>query len=282
LERLFPMATIYLPNSQRYLKSDKTRRKAMNSLDICAVIPTYNNEKTLAAVIDSVLKYINTVVVVNDGSTDRTNEILEPYKTKVHVVSYTKNRGKGYALRCGFDCARKMGYKYALTIDSDGQHYAEDIPAFVETSEKHPNTLIVGNRNLTQDNMPKKNTFANRFSNFWFALQTGTKLPDTQTGFRLYPLEKMKRLRPFTSRYEAELELLVRCAWRGIKLIPIPVQVYYAPEGERVSHFRPAMDFFRISLLNTLFVFLAVVYGYPRMFFRWVRGKNLIHCKKIV
>jgi glycosyltransferase involved in cell wall biosynthesis len=240
----------------------------MDCSDICLIIPTYNNEKTLAAVIDAVLVYIASIVVVNDGSTDRTDEILAQYKEKITIVSYPKNRGKGYALKHGFDCARQMGYKYALTIDSDGQHYAEDIPAFVKMAEKHPNALIVGNRNLTQDNMPKKNMFANKFSNFWFALQTGVKLPDTQTGYRLYPLEKMKSLRPFTSRYEAELEMLVRCAWRGIKLISIPIRVYYAPEGERVSHFRPGVDFLRISLLNTLFVVLAVVYGYPARFMR--------------
>jgi len=242
----------------------------MNNPDICVVIPTYNNEKTLAAVIDSVLGYIASVVVVNDGSTDRTGEILASCGEKINIVSYAKNRGKGYALKRGFDCAQQMGFKYALTLDSDGQHFAEDIPQFVAAAEKNPDALIVGNRNLTQDNMPKKNTFANRFSNFWFALQTGTRLPDTQTGYRLYPLEKMKRLRPFTSRYEAELEILVRCAWRGIRLVSLPIRVYYAPEGERVSHFRPGMDFFRISLLNTLFVFLAVVYGYPARLFRWL------------
>jgi hypothetical protein len=88
----------------------------------------------------------------------------------------------------------------------------------------------------------------------------------------------MKRLRPFTARYEAELEMLVRCAWRGIKLISLPVRVYYAPEGERVSHFRPGMDFFRISLLNTLFVLLAVVYGYPSIFFH--RFVGVINAKE--
>ena len=242
----------------------------MNNSDICVVIPTYNNEKTLATVIDSVLEYGVAIVVVNDGSTDRTNAILDPYKEKIKIVSYPKNRGKGYALKCGFDCVKQMGYKYALTLDSDGQHYAEDIPLFVEMNRKYPDALIVGNRNLTQDNMPKKNTFANRFSNFWFALQTGTKLPDTQTGYRLYPLEKMKNLRPFTSRYEAELEMLVRCAWRGIKLVSIPIRVYYAREEERISHFRPGVDFLRISLLNSLFVFLAVIYGYPSIFFRYI------------
>ena len=75
-------------------------------------------------------------------------------------------------------------YSVRITLDSDGQHYAEDIPLFVEAVEKNQGALIIGNRNLMQDNMPKKNTFANKFSNFWFALQTGIKLLDTQTGYR--------------------------------------------------------------------------------------------------
>ena len=239
-------------------------------MNICAIIPTYNNEKTLSAVINSVLNYIPYVIVINDGSTDQTSEILNQYQRIVKIISYPKNKGKGYALKCGFDCAKQNGYQYALTIDSDGQHYAQDIDSFIKMAKKYPDALIIGNRNLTQDNMPKKNTFANKFSNFWFALQTGIKLPDTQTGFRLYPLKKMKYLRPFTSRYESELEMLVRCAWRGIKLISIPVGVYYAPKGERISHFRPGIDFLRISLMNTLFVFLAVIYGYPSRFFRYL------------
>jgi len=245
----------------------------MKNSEICVVIPTYNNERTLATVIDVVLQYMPHVVVVNDGSTDCTNEILYKYKEKIKIVSYSTNRGKGFALKCGFDYAKVKGFKYVLTFDADGQHYSNDIPRFVEASKKYPTAMIVGNRNLNQDNMPKKNTFANKFSNFWFALQTGTKLPDTQTGFRLYPIEKMKHLKPFTNRYEAELEMLVRCAWRGIKIVSIPIQVHYAPEGERVSHFRPGVDFFRISLLNTIFVFLAVVYGYPSKFLRYILKK---------
>jgi len=253
----------------------------MNNSDICVIIPTYNNENTLAAVIDSVLEYAADVVLVNDGSTDQTAEILYQYREMIKVISYAMNRGKGFALKCGFNYAQEHGYQYALTIDSDGQHFAEDIPLFVAAAEQHPNALIVGNRNLTQDNMPKKNSFANKFSNFWFVVQTGQKLPDTQTGYRLYPLKKMGRLRPFTSRYEAELEMLVRCAWRGIKLISIPVRVYYAPEEERVTHFRPGIDFLRISLLNMVLTLLAVVYGYPAKLvqqivylFSWVKKRE--------
>jgi len=243
----------------------------MNNSDICVVIPTYNNENTLVAVIDLVLEYGFEVIVVNDGSTDHTNEILNQCRDKIKIISYDINRGKGFALKSGFNYAQQRGYKYTLTIDSDGQHYAGDIPLFVEAVEKYPNAMIVGNRNLAQDNMPKKNSFANRFSNFWFAVQTGQKLPDTQTGFRLYPLGRMKNIRPFTSRYEAELEILVRCAWRGIRIVSIPIRVYYAPDEERVSHFRPGVDFLRISLLNTLFTILAVLYGYPVILFRHIR-----------
>jgi len=239
----------------------------MAHLNVCVIIPTYNNAQTLAQVVDAVLEYLPAVIVVNDGSTDCTQDILERYKEKIEIVSYKKNRGKGYALSRGFDCAEQLGFTHAITIDSDGQHYASDIPQFLKAANENPDRLIVGSRNLTQDNMPKKNTFANKFSNFWFMVQTAQRLSDTQSGYRLYPLKKMKRLRPVTSRYEAELEILVRCAWRNIAITSIPVNVFYAPEGERVTHFRPGVDFFRISVLNSVFVLLAIIYGYPSMFF---------------
>jgi glycosyltransferase involved in cell wall biosynthesis len=245
----------------------------MNHPRICVIIPTYNNGQTLMQVIDAVLEHLPSVIVVNDGSTDGISDVLKEYGGKIEVVEYAKNRGKGYALGCGFDRAEQMGYTHAITIDSDGQHSAGDIPQFVAAANENPDTLVVGNRNLTQHNMPRKSTFANRFSNFWFTLQTTRRLPDTQTGYRLYPLQKMKGMRPVTSRYEAELELLVRCAWRKIEIRSIPVRVFYAPKNERVTHFRPGIDFARISVLNTVFVLLAVVYGYPSMIIRYLIGK---------
>lgn len=246
----------------------------MTHPQICALIPTYNNGQTLAQVIDAVLERLPSVIVVNDGSTDDTGDILKKYSGKIEVVDYEKNRGKGYALSRGFDRAQHLGYTHAITIDSDGQHHAGDIPLFAAAACENPDTLVIGNRNLTHDNMPKKSTFANRFSNFWFTVQTARRLPDTQTGFRLYPLQIMKRMRPVTSRYEAELELLVRCAWRRIEIRAIPIQVFYAPKGEQMTHFRPGIDFVRISVLNTVFVLLAVVYGYPSMAIRYLLSKN--------
>ena len=165
-------------------------RKKLKELEIVVVIPTYNNGKTLAAVIEEVYRYADDIIVINDGSTDDTANILEQYPA-IRTITHPVNKGKGTALKHGLSQAKKEGFRYAITIDSDGQHFASDIPCFIEAIEKEPDTLLVGARNLASDNMPGKNTFANKFSNFWFRLETGLKLEDTQSGYRLYPLRKM-------------------------------------------------------------------------------------------
>ena len=142
-------------------------RKKLKELEIVVVIPTYNNGKTLAAVIEEVCRYADDIIVVNDGSTDDTANILEQYPA-IRTITHPVNKGKGTALKHGLSQAKKEGFRYAITIDSDGQHFASDIPCFIEAIEKEPDTLLVGARNLASDNMPVKNTFANKFSNFWF------------------------------------------------------------------------------------------------------------------
>lgn len=256
--------------------------------DVCAVIPTYNNAATVADVVRRTLAQVRDVIVVNDGSTDATLAALAALGIRpdaadaplgapsATLVSYAANRGKGGALRAGLERAATLGFRYALTLDADGQHYPEDIPALLEAHAGRPDALVVGSRGLVHDNMPRRSTFANRFSNFWFALQTWQPLPDTQTGFRLYPLDGglLRSLRWLTARYEAELELLVLAAWRGTRLVPVSIRVYYPPAAERVSHFRPLRDFARISVLNTVLCLLMLVYGWPRViWFRLTKPK---------
>lgn len=250
---------------------DIATRAKMQQMKVCTVMPTYNNGGTLRNMVERVLNYCADVIVVNDGCTDNSAEILASFGNAITVVDYDKNRGKGYALKQGFKKAKQLGFDYALTIDSDGQHFPEDIPLFVNALEQNEEALIVGSRNLNQENMPGGNTFANKFSNFWFKVQTGISLPDTQTGFRLYPLRRLPKI--FSSRYEAELALLVFSAWRGIDLIPVKINVLY-PE-DRVTHFRPFWDFFRISVLNTVLCLVAVVYGWPsRLIHKMLRRKT--------
>lgn len=250
------------------------RETMMEELAICTLIPTFNNEKTLAKVIETVLAYCPQLIVVNDGSTDSTPSILECFAERIRCVSYKKNRGKGYALRRGLEEAKRCGFTHVITLDSDGQHFPEDIPLFVEAAKQHPDALIVGSRDLQAENMPEGNSFANRFSNFWFHLQTGINLPDTQTGYRLYPLNSLPLLCCLGRRYEAELMLLVRSAWKNVQLQPIAVRVYYPPAGERVSHFKPFADFFRISILNTFLSLAAIFYAWPLKFLRKIGGRH--------
>lgn len=247
-------------------------QNAISEKKICILIPTYNNEKTLSRVIDGVLEYTQNVVVVNDGSTDSTIEILSNYP-QIDILSLPENKGKGNGLKIGFRKAKQLGYHYAISIDSDGQHYPDDIPVFVEAliNEKE-DVLLIGNRNMSQDGIPKKSSFGNRFSNFWFWFETGIKLEDTQSGYRLYPLLKIPK-KYFTPKFEFEIEIIVRSAWKHIPVKNVPIKVLYDP-AERVSHFRPFKDFTRISILNTILVSITLVYIIPRNFINNFRKKS--------
>nr|WP_307735111.1 DUF2062 domain-containing protein [Chitinophaga nivalis] len=237
------------------------------------MIPTYNNAATLGAVLADALSYTSHVIVVNDGATDDTAAVLEQYPA-IQLVSYSPNRGKGIALRRGFSYAAAQGYQYVITMDADGQHFASDLPVMLDKIKENPDALVIGARNLQQENMPGKNTFANKFSNFWFYVETGLKAPDTQSGYRLYPLHRMRNMHFWCTKYEFEIEVLVRSAWKGIKIDWAPVKVYYPPAEERVSHFRPFRDFSRISVLNTVLVLITFLYIKPRDLIRFLLKKE--------
>ena len=239
---------------------------------ICVLIPTYNNEKTLKRVIDGVLNYTGSIIVVNDGSTDSTADILSHYP-QITVITFPENKGKGNGLKTGFRKAKELGYAFAITIDSDGQHYPDDIPVFVDALvQENEDVLLIGNRNMSQEGIPKKSSFGNRFSNFWFWFETGIRLEDTQSGYRLYPLHKIPE-RYFTPKFEFEIEIIVRTAWRHVPVKNVPVRVLYDP-AERVSHFRPFRDFTRISILNTVLVTITLFYIIPRNFVNNFKKKS--------
>ena len=249
-----------------------SQQELLNSAHFCVIVPTYNNQKTLTRVLDSVLDYTQNIIIVNDGSTDETSKILKQYSnlTQIH---HPKNSGKGIALRNGFKKAIEMNFEYAITIDSDGQHFASDIPNFITEILKEPNSLLIGSRNMAQENVPKKSSFGNKFSNFWFWFETGVKLTDTQSGFRLYPIQLIPK-KYYTNKFEFEIEVIVRSSWKEILVKNIPIQVLYDPT-ERVSHFRPFKDFTRISILNTVLVIISLLYIKPRDFFRKKKKKGL-------
>jgi len=274
----------------------KDCKDSLLALGGIVIVPTYNNAGTIGELTASLIKYSEDILVVNDGCTDATSAILSTFGfraialeqiasaatataggsaapeniparsllCKRTVLNHSRNLGKGAALRHALAAAKLAGYRYAVTIDADGQHFPQDIPAFVQGAMENPDTLLVGARNLESENMPGRNTFANRFSNFWYRVETGVKLEDTQCGFRLYPLEKTDYSKwYYTSLYEFELEAIVFASWSGINVRNVPVKVYYPPLDKRVSHFKPLRDFTRISLLNTLLVLVCLLYIWP-------------------
>lgn len=246
-----------------------TDTKALfTQLKCCVIIPTYNNAGTVGKVIQEVLSYTEHLIVVNDGATDETIEILKNISDPVKVIHHVKNQGKGAALKTGFQYALSEGYDYAIAIDSDGQHFASDLPNFVSEIEKNPNTLVIGARNMEQENVPGKSNFGNKFSNFWYWVETGITLSDTQSGYRLYPIRELAEVKFFSGMFEFEIEIIVKAAWKGLNVKNIPISVHYEPGKKRISHFRPFQDFTRISILNSYLVVLALFYYLPIKFFR--------------
>lgn len=247
-------------------------------INCCIIIPTYNNARTLKRVLEEVLVYSgpDRTIVINDGATDDTAGILEEYKGKIILLENGRNRGKGYSLRRGFREAIERGFENAITIDSDGQHFADDIPVFVEASSRQPGSLVMGSRNMDQEGIPGRSSFGNKFSSFWFWFHTGIILPDTQTGYRLYPLAPLKTMRLATEKFETEIEVIVKMAWRDVRFVSVPVRVKYDPD-ERVSHFRPFRDFSRISVLNTWFFLLTLAWYLPRRLLKRLFEKGVIN-----
>lgn len=249
----------------------------------CVLIPTYNNAKTLKEVLESVLELTSNVIVVNDGSTDTTREILNEFP-QIDIINFPYNRGKGEALKMGFKKAEELHYQYAISIDSDGQHFPGDVSVFLEALEKRniedPELLVIGSRKMDHIDIPEKSNIGNRYSSFWFWVETGIKLQDTQCGYRLYPIKLVNSLRLSTSKFELEIEVIVKAAWSGAEVKNLPVRVFYAPL-DRVTHFKPFKDVTRIVILNIWFVFLKVFYILPKKIFSFQKKKKSIPPKEI-
>ncbi len=213
-------------------------------MKFCVVIPCYNHVATVAAVVRAAREHCP-VIVVDDGSTRPL-----PALPDATLVRLERNSGKAAALRAGFQRAREDGFTHAITMDSDGQHFADDLPKFLAAAQAQPEAMIVGVRDFYAAGCPTHRRRSNTVSTFWFRAETGVRLGDTQCGFRCYPLALVKELRVRSGRYAFELEFMVRASWIGTVLVAVPVRCTYRPEQIRESHFRPVRDLAHITLMN--------------------------------
>ena len=231
----------------------------------CVIIPTYNNSGTLEQVVRGALAQGLPVLVVDDGSNDGTTEVIDGLGRVegLAALSHGLNLGKGAALRTGFREAFRRGFTHAVSIDSDAQHLPEEIPRFLEEGRLHPDALVLGNRDFESAQVGRGSRFGRSFSNLWTFIETGQWLPDTQTGFRLYPLDSITSLHLEKNGYDLEVEVLVKAIWTGVPIRSVPVSVVYFEADRRVSHFRPGLDFLRIALLNTGLVSRRICFPSP-------------------
>lgn len=225
---------------------------------VCICIPTYNNPTTINAVVADCLEKTDLpILVVDDGSDVPVAPPLE--SGRVRVIRFAKNQGKGAALRAAFEDCVSKGFTHLLSIDADGQHFASEIRKVTKLAHYHPWDLIIGCRKLDAETVPGVSKFGRNFSNFWVNFQTGTKIRDSQSGFRLYPLFHVQNLTFWTRKYDFEIEVLIRLLWKGVAIRETEIEVYYPPKDERISHFNKFSDNVRISVLNTAFVMIAML-----------------------
>lgn len=218
---------------------------------VCLVLSTYNNAETLAEVIEGARRYVGDIIVVNDGCTDSTPEILSRLDG-LDVVTHRKNLGKGQAIKSGFDRAVARGFTHVVTMDTDGQHDPGDLPKMLEAIGSHPDALILGRRELGDEPKARKSRMLRANSNFWVWVETGRRLGDTQTGFRAYPMVTFRDLHLKRKRYDFEVEAVVVAIWCDIPVTEVAVSVRYGTGS--MSHFRPVRDFLWVTQLNIHFI----------------------------
>ena len=223
------------------------------------VIPVYNHAATVAQVIKDAQKMGYPVFVVDDGSTDNTYDQIKEI-AGIQILRHPQNQGKGAAIMTGFAAAAAVA-DWAITIDADGQHYPEDAKILIKALPKKSRPIVVGARaDMTGEHVPWTSSFGRKFSNFWVRTSGGPKISDSQSGFRIYPLPEALHLKTKARRFQFEVEILVQAKRNGIPVIEAPVRVRYNPEGGRISHFRPFVDFLRNSSTFTRLIFRRIFF----------------------
>lgn len=230
-----------------------SQNKSSSYDHVFCVIPVYNNKATIKNVALESRSILKNVIVVDDGSTDV--NIGELFKeTDIVVLKHEKNQGKGRAILTALKYLKEKNAQFMITIDADGQHYPRDIKKFLEILPEASDAIVVGVRQFTGEHVPSRSKFGRALSNFWFHVETGLDLGDCQSGFRCYPVEYVNKIKLNGQGYDFETEIITRGAWAGLLIKTVNIDVYYPPEKERVSHFHPFLDNFRISLMHTRLV----------------------------
>jgi glycosyltransferase involved in cell wall biosynthesis len=208
------------------------------------LIPAYNAAASVGEVVRQCVEFSRDILVVDDGSRDAT--AANAASAGARVVSHSRNRGKGAALKTGFAWAMEHGYDVVITIDADGQHLPREIPKFLRCREETHADLIIGGRSHLFSQMLARRRIANRFSAWTIAKASRTGITDSQSGFRLYSANLIRSVPLRTDGYEMESEIIVRAGCGGFKVVTTPIDLGFV-DGQSTSHYKPLKDTLRIA-----------------------------------
>lgn len=211
----------------------------------CVLIPCLNEEAAISNIIQSVLALGVPVMVVDDGSDDRTPEIVG--SLPVTLLRHAQRRGKGEALRTGFREALRQGFDAVLTMDGDGQHLASDIPRIVAAAQRYSNHIVIGARLLDREQQPKNRRRANNVADWGISWACAQPVADTQSGQRWYPRAALDLVDLPAENFVFEAAILIAASReKGLGVASVPIASRYHGEF-RISHFSPIRDVSRIT-----------------------------------
>ena len=217
-------------------------------MQLYALIPAYNEAMTIRDVVQRTLRHVADVIVVDDGSTDGTADLIKDLP--VTLIRHERNLGKASALVNGFDYALRHGADAVITLDGDSQHRPEEIPLFLDAFRSNPEHVIVGSRLWNKPEIPIVRYCANRFANFWISWASGVYLEDTQSGFRLYPrhlLETIDARHGPKHGFVFESEFLINAVRAGHGVTYVRITIHYPENHWHQTRFHPVRDIGRIT-----------------------------------
>lgn len=213
-------------------------------MNICAVIPSYNENKTIANIIQQVKLQGLEVIVIDDGSTDNTFQSAS--KTLAIVIKNDKNEGKGASLVKGFGYVLGHNFDAVITMDGDGQHDPGDIRHFIQIAGASDSGIFIGNRMHRPKDMPLARFVVNKFTSWLISMYTKQDIPDSQCGFRLIKKEVLEKVKFETNNYDAESEILIKAARLGFKIESVPINTIYRGQKSKINPFVDAYRFIRL------------------------------------
>jgi glycosyltransferase involved in cell wall biosynthesis len=221
-------------------------------MKICALIPAFNEADRIASVVLGARKYVEEVVLVDDGSGDGTAAIAKA--AGAVCLRLEKNQGKAAALRQGIAYVREREFTHILFLDGDGQHAAEDIPALIRAASETNADLVIGARSFDRRRMPRARYYSNTIGSRVASWLVGREIKDSQCGFRLVNLDKLRQIKLSGKKYEFEMEVLIKMSLAGSSVVHVPVHMIY-DQCETQSKMRPVWDTVRICLWSLRFRF---------------------------